>query len=566
MTHSKTADARLRTLYEREWAWRQREFAGADDEDHFAESADHLPAVNARAQADRATWWRQALVELQSITRDDLSDAEKLNAEVFEAQLRGFLEDLDVRHFQLPFNSDTAFWSNLGFTARKPFVTTRDIACYFGILSDIPRYFAEHIENMRAGLRRGFSLPQTVMAGPLSSLDAVLNPGPIEDHLFYTSFRNMPTHIDAAQARTWQRQAQALIESSVLPAWRDLTRFMRDEYTPAARKTIAARDLPEGEAYYRQCIRKYVTADLSPELIHERGLAEVEALEAQMREAMAEAEHHGTRAEFFAFLRSDPRFYASSADELMMRAAWIMKRVDNVIGRFVGHLPRTPVALHPVPDELAPHYTSGRGGPGLYLVNTHNLAIRPLYTLPALTLHEASPGHGMQMALAAELEHLPAFRRHTHLSAYVEGWALYCEWLGQEMGLYQNPYERVGMLVFQMWRACRLVVDTGLHHFAWSRQQAIDYMKDRTALSVQEISGEVDRYIAWPGQALSYYLGMLAIRDARQRAQQELGSRFDLRAFHDQLLSLGSVPLSVLSAQMDDWIAVQKSAMTPHGN
>ena len=565
MTQSETADARLRALYEREWAWRQREFAGADDEDHFAESADHLPAVDAQTQADRAVWWRDVLSELQAIAPHDLSEAGKLNAQVFEAQLRELLDDLAVRNFELPFNSDTAFWSNLGFSARKPFATIRDVECYLGILSDIPRYFAEHIDNMRAGLRRGFSLPQAVMAGPLSSLDAVLKPGRIEDHLFYTPFRNMPVHIDAAQASAWQERARTVIESLVVPAWRELTRFMRDEYTPAARTTIAARDLPEGEAYYRHCIRKYVTADLSPELIYERGLAEVEALEAQMREAMAEVGYQGTRAEFFSFLRSDPRFYASSAEELLMRAAWIMKRVDNVIGRFVGHLPRTPVALHPVPDELAPHYTSGRGGPSLYLVNTYDLPIRALYTLPALTLHEASPGHGMQMALAAELEHLPEFRRHTHLSAYVEGWALYCEWLGQEMGLYQNPYERFGMLVFQMWRACRLVVDTGLHHFAWSRQQAIDFMQERTALSVQEISGEVDRYIAWPGQALSYYLGMLAIRDARQRAQQALGPAFDLRAFHDQLLSLGSVPLSILSVQMDDWIAAKKAEMASHG-
>lgn len=548
-------EAALRRLYEAEWAWRQREFAGADDEDHVAEPADHLPRVGANAQAGREAYWREVLAELEAIDRTALGPQARVDAQVFEGQIRERLDDLAFRAHELAFNSDTAFWSNLGFTARRPFDTAADAERYLGLLADIPRYFSEHIEILRAGLARGFSLPRVAMAGPLSSLAEVLRVQRIEDTLFYTPFLALPAVIPEARAADLRQRAAEAIESAVMPAWRALERFMREDYASNARTTIAARELPDGEAYYRMCIRKYVTAELAPEAIHARGQEEVAALRVRMHTVMAEVGFSGGLQEFFAFLRRDPQFYAGSAEELLMHAAWIMKRVDNVIGRFIGHLPRRPVALHPVPDDLAPHYTSGRGGPGLYLVNTHNLPIRPLYTLPALTLHEASPGHGMQMALAAELEHLPEFRRHTHLSAYVEGWALYCEWLGQEMGLYRTPWERFGMLVFQMWRACRLVVDTGIHQFGWSRQQAIDFMLENTALSPQEIAGEVDRYIAWPGQALSYYLGYLAIRDARSRAEAALGANFDLRTFHDRLLALGSVPLSVLAAEMDGWVA-----------
>ncbi len=548
------ADARLRALHEREWAWRRREFAGADDEDNLAEPAAHLPRVDAATQAARGDYWRAALSELEAIPHRELSAQAQVDAQVFAAQLHERLDDLRFRVHELPFNSDTAFWSNLGFTARRPFQDCDDAERYLGILADIPRYFTEHIENMRAGLARGFSLPRTVMAGPLSSLAEVLKPQAIEDNLFFTPFHLLPASIDAASAASLRERATRLIRDAVLPAWRDLEAFIGGQYAAQARSTLAARDMPDGAAYYRMCIRKYVTADMTPEAIHAIGTAEVADIRARMQEAMTDAGFTGSLPEFFDFLRCDPQFQARSAEELLMHAAWIMKRVDGVIGRFIGHLPRTPIALHPVPDELAPHYTSGRGGPGLYLLNTHNLPIRPLYTLPALTLHEASPGHGMQMALAAELDHLPEFRRHTHLSAYTEGWALYCEWLGQEMGLYRTAHERFGMLVFQMWRACRLVVDTGLHHFGWSREQAVSYMLENTSLSPQEIAGEVDRYIAWPAQALSYHLGQIAIRNARARAEKVLGSRFDLRAFHDIVLALGSVPLPVLDAQVDAWL------------
>jgi uncharacterized protein (DUF885 family) len=281
----------------------------------------------------------------------------------------------------------------------------------------------------------------------------------------------------------------------------------------------------------------------------------VATIHAEMEQAIRDSGFKGSFAEFLHYLRTDPTFYPKSADELLKDASWIAKRVDGKIGNYIGRLPRQRFAIEPVPADLAPFYTGGRGGPGIYLVNTYDLPSRPLYSLAALTLHESSPGHALQMPLAAEHEGLPDFRRYTYISAYGEGWALYSERLGVEMGLYDTPYDRFGYLSYQMWRACRLVVDTGIHHLGWTREQAQAFMRDNTALSEHEIETEVDRYIAWPAQALSYYLGEMAIVDARAKAEKALGPKFDLRAFHDAVLSLGSVPLPVLQQRIDRFIA-----------
>jgi len=275
----------------------------------------------------------------------------------------------------------------------------------------------------------------------------------------------------------------------------------------------------------------------------------------QMLDTIKQTGFKGSFADFLHFLRTDPRFYAKTPDELLKDAAWIAKEVDGVVGNYIGRLPRRRFAIEPVPADLAPIYTGGRGGPGIYLVNTYDLPARPLYSLPALTLHESSPGHALQMPLAAEMKGLPDFRRYAYISAYGEGWALYCEYLGQEMGIYKTPYQQFGYLSYQAWRAARLVVDTGIHHLHWTREQARQYLRDNTALAEHEIDTEVDRYIAWPAQALSYYLGEMAIRDDRAKAEKALGSHFDIRAFHDAVLSTGSVPLPVLNARIDQFIA-----------
>ncbi|MFI4958192.1 MAG: DUF885 domain-containing protein, partial [Lysobacterales bacterium] len=331
--------------------------------------------------------------------------------------------------------------------------------------------------------------------------------------------------------------------------------FMRNVYMKQARTTLAAEAMPDGKAFYQSQIREFTTLDMSPDAIHALGLKEVATIHAEMEQAIRDSGFKGSFAEFLHYLRTDPKFYPKSADELLKDAAWIAKRVDGKIGNYIGRLPRQRFAIEPVPADLAPFYTGGRGGPGIYLVNTYDLPSRPLYSLTALTLHESSPGHALQMPLAAEHEGLPDFRRYTYISAYGEGWALYSERLGVEMGMYDTPYDRFGYLSYQMWRACRLVVDTGIHHLGWTREQAQAYMRDNTALSEHEIETEVDRYIAWPGQALSYYLGEMAIVDARAKAEKALGQRFDIRAFHDLVLSLGSVPLPVLQQQADKFIA-----------
>jgi uncharacterized protein (DUF885 family) len=341
----------------------------------------------------------------------------------------------------------------------------------------------------------------------------------------------------------------------VQPAYMKLLAFMRDEYLPGTRTTLAAESLPDGQAYYRAKIREFTTLDMDPADIHKLGESEVARLHAAMLEQMHATGFTGDFPAFLRFLRTDPRFYAKTPQDLLMRAAWIAKVFDGKAATYFGYLPRARFTIKPVPDDLAPFYTAGRGGPGVYLLNTYDLPSRPLYNLAALTLHESAPGHAFQIPIAMEHKGQPDFRRLAYISAYGEGWALYCEQLGDEMGMYETPYDRFGMLGYQIWRAVRLVVDTGVHAQGWTREQALAYMREYTALPEREIGTEVDRYIAWPGQALSYYLGERTILEGRARAEKALGERFNLRAFHDAVLELGSVPLPVLTAHIDRFIA-----------
>jgi uncharacterized protein (DUF885 family) len=364
----------------------------------------------------------------------------------------------------------------------------------------------------------------------------------------------MPASIPADEQARLRREGAAAIVEAVQPAHAEVLAFVRSEYFPKARVALAAESLPDGKAYYQSKIVEYTTTSMTADEIHAIGLAEMAKIRAEMLEAMGQAGFKGDLPAFLAFLRSDPRFYAKTPDDLLMRAAWIAKKFDGKAEQYFGYLPRRRFAIVPVPADQAPYYTSARGGPGVYLVNTYNLPSRALYSLPALTLHESAPGHAFQMPVALEQTGVPPFRR-AYISAYGEGWALYSERLGSEMGIYETPYEVFGMLSYQAWRAARLVVDTGIHAKGWTRAQAQAYMHDNTALSDHEIETEVDRYISWPGQALSYYLGEMAIMGARKKAESALGAQFDIRAFHDTVLQLGSVPLPVLEARIDAFIA-----------
>ncbi len=548
------AGSRFRDLYTREWDWREAQFAGADDESENKPPSDHLPKVDRAAQEMREKYWTGVLGELAAIDEGALSDEDRVNYEVYKNQIEVLREDQRLREWEMPLNSDTTFWTDLGFTARRPMATEESYRRYLKQLADVPRYFDEQTANMRAGLERGFSVPRVTLAGRDQSItDIIDTPG--EKNLFYTPFVRMPAIIGAETQAELRAEALQTIRTVVIPAYVKLLAFMRNDYMRRARAPLAAEALPNGKAYYRARIREFTTLDRDPDEIHALGLKEVAAIHAQMLETMAASGFTGTFKEFLNYLRTDPKFYPKSAEELLMRAAWIAKRVDGKIGQYIGTLPRNRFGIEPVPADLAPFYTAGRGGKSTYFVNTYDLPSRSLYSLTALTLHESSPGHSLQMSIAAEHEGLPKFRRFTYISAYGEGWALYSEFLGLEMGLYDTPYDRFGYLSYQMWRACRLVVDTGIHHLNWTRQQAQDYLRDNTALSDHEIETEIDRYIGWPGQALSYYLGMMQFKADRAKAEQALGPKFDIKAFHDAVLSLGSVPLPVLDQRVDRFIA-----------
>jgi len=548
------ATSRFHDLYTREWTWREAQFAGADDEDGNHETSDHLPQVDAATQETREKYWDEVLRELASIDQSQLSAQDQVNYQVYEEQIKVLSLDQHVKDWQMPLNSDTSFWTNLGFSARRTFRDEESYRHYLAMLGDVPRYFDQQITNMRAGLKRGFSVPRVTLTGRDQSIVAVIE-APDEKNLFYTPFAAMPASIPPDTQAALRAQALATIRTTVIPAYVKLLTFMRKEYMPKARTTLAADALPDGKAYYRSRIKEFTTLDTDPDVIHSLGIAEVARLHGEMLATIASTGFKGTFAEFLQYLRTDPQFAPKSADDLLFRAAWIAKRVDGKIGQYIGTLPRNRFGIEPVPPDLAPFYTAGRGGLGVYFVNTYDLPSRSLPSLTALTLHESSPGHSLQGSIAAEQAELPKFRRYTYISAFGEGWALYSEYLGVEMGMYETPYDRFGYLSYQMWRACRLVVDTGIHHMNWTREQAQAYLRDNTALSDHEIETEVDRYIGWPGQALSYYLGMMEIKTLRQKAEQALGPKFDIRAFHDAVLSMGSVPLPVLDRRIERFIA-----------
>ncbi|SRR5579871_175195 len=545
------ANARFKQLYTAEWKWRMEQFP--EDEDSQKPVQDHLPKADAAAEEARLAHWEDVLRQLKQIPRAELSAEEQQNYDIYRPQIEGLIANQRFRDYEMPVNADTSFWTNLSYTARRPFRKADEYGRWVQQMRDIPRFFHEETDQMRAGLRRGFTPPQVTITGLERSLTAVTEATP-EQSLFYTPFKDMPG-VPAGQQAQLRADALAVIRDQVKPAYAELLRFVREEYVPGARKTLAAAELPDGPAYYRAKIREFTTLDLEPDAIHALGEQEVARLHGEMLAVMKEAGFKGDFPAFLKFLRSDPRFYAKSGEELLMRGAWIAKQFDGKASQFFGYLPRARFAIRPVPEEMAPFYTAGRGGPGLYLLNTYKVETRPLFNLTALTLHESAPGHAMQLSIAAEHKAQPEFRQHTYISAYGEGWALYCERLGVEMGMYETAYDRFGMLGYQIWRAARLVVDTGIHAHGWSRERAVAYLREYTALPEHEVDTEVDRYISWPGQALSYYLGELSIVKARARAEAALGPKFNVRAFNDAVLELGSVPLPVLEARIERFIA-----------
>jgi uncharacterized protein (DUF885 family) len=549
------ADRQLKALYEGYADWTQKEFGFFPDAKGENQPAGYLPKVDAAAQQARAEHLKGVLAQLDAIPAGQHSPGERVNAGVLRTILNASISDAKFREWEMPVNSDSNFWTYLD--ERNPLDDADSYRRYIARMRDIPRFFDEQIANMRAGLKRGFTPPAATLAGRDGSIASFITE--TDKSAFLEPFKQMPSTIGVADQEKLRAEGRSAIEQAVVPAYRKLLAFYRDAYVPGARKTVSARDLPDGDAYYRAEIREYTTLDLSPEEIHQLGLKEVARIEADMQKTIRESGFKGSFAEFLTFLRTDPQFVARNPDDLLGVSAYVAKRVDGKLADYFELLPRRRFTIIPVPDALAPFYTSGRGGLESCQMNTYNLASRPLYNIPALTLHECAPGHSFQAALAEEGKSLPRFRRNIYFSGYGEGWGLYTEYLGIEMGIYRNPYERFGQQSYEMWRAARLVIDTGIHRYGWSRSQAIDYLAGHTALSTHEVETEVDRYISWPGQALSYKLGELAIRRLRGEAEKELGTKFDIRKFHDMILGLGSVPLPELEAQVRAFVAASKA-------
>jgi uncharacterized protein (DUF885 family) len=543
-----SADAQIKALYEAEWAWRMKEFGNPDDDQ--TARAGYLPHVDPASQQKRLDYWSRKLSALNALPESEVS-TEKVNAAVFRTVLEAFVAQQKFRDYEAPFTSGGSFWGSLA--PRGGLGSVADYRAYIARMRDIPRYFDEQVANMQAGLKRGFTPPRVSIEGRDRSISPFAVPDP-ERNPFFIPSGEMPAGISAADRDALRSEARAAINQSVAPAYAKLLPFVRDTYIPHARATLAAEELPDGKAYYQAKIREFTTLDLTPEQINAIGVKEVERIDADMQATMRKTGWKGSFEDFLVFLKTDPQFYAKTPYDLIARATYIANKINGQLKYTLGLLPRYRFTIRPTPDAVAPFGTGGNGGLESCVMNTYNLPARPNYTLPALVLHECSPGHSLQAALALESPHQPELRRNTYFSGYGEGWGLYSEWLGIGMGIYETPYDEFGRETYEMWRAARLLVDTGIHHLHWTRRQAIDFLAAHTALSNHEVTTEVDRYISWPAQALSYKLGEMTIRRKRREAEAKLGAKFDQRWFNDTILALGAVPLPVLEQQLDAWI------------
>ncbi|MHC9511087.1 DUF885 domain-containing protein [Kangiella sp. M94] len=528
-----------------------------------------LRDVSPAAYQARKQELQELIGELNSIQRDDLSADDQISYDMMLFQLEQEVAEIDLKTYEMPLNSEWGFHVGMaGLAQRVSFRTYEDYENYLTLLTQIPGHFQQNISNMEAGMARGFTVPKAVLEGYSDGIKAYIKDNATET-AWFTPFNNFPKHFTEQQKQELVKQATTIIGQVVVPEYQNYLKFFEQEYLPNAKQTIAAYDFPDGKAYYQNQVKLYTTLDMTPDEIHEIGLSEVKRIRTEMEQVIEDSGFEGTFPEFLEFLRTDPQFYAETPEELIKEASYIAKKMDHKLPQFFGKLPRQPYGVVPVPEAIAPKYTTGRysGAPldstraGEYWVNTYALDKRPLYNLEALTLHEAVPGHHLQTALAKELEHLPSFRQNTYISAFGEGWGLYSEKLGLEAGFYQDPYSNFGRLTYEMWRAIRLVVDTGMHTKGWTREQAIKMMEENTALSTHNVRTEIDRYISWPAQALSYKLGELKILELRAKAEEELGADFDIRRFHDAVLANGSIPLSVLEAQIEQFIADEKASI-----
>jgi uncharacterized protein (DUF885 family) len=527
---------------------------------------DELPDMSEAALAKAQQQRLDLLQQLQKVDATALTGQDQINHAVLVYRLQNDVDEYRFGAHYLPLNAESGFHSDVLFMLNGQSVKNEASAkSYLKKLSGVARFIDQQMHWMQLGLAKGYTQPKAVLIGYQDGIKSFISTKAAESP-FYRPFLVQPDGIEDKVWQQLQQEAAQLISVQVTPAYQRYYDFFVNDYLVGARDSIAATDLPDGAAYYQNRLEYYTTLKMTPQQVHEIGLTEVARIRKEMQQVIEQTGFKGDFAQFVHFLRTDKQFYVDTPEQLLKEAAYLSKKIDAQLPKLFKTLPRTPYGVEPVPAQIAPKYTTGRyaggggnGEPGFYWVNTYALDRRPLYELEALTLHEAVPGHHLQISLANEQASLPDYRRSFYTSAFGEGWGLYAEYLGLEVGFYQDPYSNFGRLTYEMWRACRLVVDTGMHTMGWTRQQAIDYLAGNTALSMHNVTTEVDRYISWPAQALSYKLGEITIKRLRKQAEQQLGEKFDVRAFHDAVLENGSLPLSALEQQVNLFIKKQQS-------
>ncbi|ADE15024.1 protein of unknown function DUF885 [Nitrosococcus halophilus Nc 4] len=562
---SPQATQRLRQLFKDEWERHLREnpvFASSlGDRRYNDQWSDHsLEAIRARHEADQ-----KALAQLYDINRAVLPKKEKLNYDLFEQQLKRKIEGFQYRAFLMPFDQQGGVQTLHQVAERLRFQREQDFRDWIGRLNQIGRVVEETMELMKRGLAEERVPPKIIMERIPDQIAHQVVAEPTKSP-FYQVFRKMPEGIPATTQAKLRQEAKQAIANVIVPAYRQFQVFFNQQYLPNCRETVGAHGLPDGKAFYAYRTRQFTTTSLAPEEIHQIGLQEVARIRNQMEQLIEQLEFNGDFDAFLHFLRTDPQLYYQDSEALLEGYRAIAKKIDPELVNLFGKLPRMPYGVKPIPRSSAPDLPTGYyqqpaadgSRAGYYYVNLYKPEVRPKYEMEVLTLHEAVPGHHLQIALQQELGELPNFRRFSGFTAFSEGWGLYAESLGEELGLYQDPYSKFGQLTYEVWRAIRLVVDTGIHAKGWTRQRAIDFFKKNAAKTEHDIINEIDRYIAWPGQALAYKIGELKIQALRQRALEKLDKDFDIRAFHDLVLSSGSIPLDILERKVEQWIEAQK--------
>lgn len=500
------------------------------------------------------------LKKLNTIDDGSLNETEKISLAMLKFKLQETVDFYNYEAYLNPLLSDSGFHLSLTYQVRD-LNNYEQVKAYLNKLNAIPAYVDQHLVLLREGLEKGITQPRVIFEGYESTYNDQIVEDPKESY-YYEPFEELPKHLSAEQKDSVLVVAKEAIAKNVVPQFKRVKAFFENEYLPNTRKSLGVSEIPNGREYYQNRLDYYTTLALSAKEIHGIGLDEVARINSEMKKIIAEVGFEGTFEEFIHFLRTDEQFYAKTGEELLKEARDIAKRIDAKLPAYFKTLPRKPYGVAKVPDAIAPKYTTGRyigasneTQPGYYWVNTYNLPNRPLYVLPSLTAHEAVPGHHLQNSLNAELgDSIPKFRRNMYLSAYGEGWGLYSEFLAEDMGIYTTPYEMFGKLTYEQWRACRLVIDTGIHAMGWTREQAVAYFEKNTALSMHNINTEVDRYISWPGQAVSYKIGEIKIRELRKKAEEALGSDFDIREFHEVILEQGVVTLTILEERVNAFI------------